>query len=89
MAIVIAAPKSQTARASFLWSFDDSHHTKESVFKFTNKQNLWIDFKNIWDMCKMKDVEDVEERNKHKLELGVKLKVDGASGIHNSVVEAT
>ena len=67
--IVMTAPESGTTTISFLWPFEDSRDTEEAVFKFTNKQNLSVDFENIWDMCKMKDIDDVEERNRNKLEI--------------------
>ena len=37
---------------------------EEAMFKFTNNQNLSIEFENIWEMCKMKHV---EKRSRHKL----------------------
>ena len=64
-AIVHAAPNSDANQPSFQWPFEAD---KEEVFKFVNKDNLEVDFADIYDAAKMKDIYDVAERRCHSLE---------------------
>ena len=64
-AIVLTVPDSNASEASFEWPFEAN---KEGVFKFVNKDNLEVDFTEIFDAAKMKDVYDVAERRRHSLE---------------------
>lgn len=64
-AIVRGAPNSDASRPSFEWSFEVN---KEGVFKFVNKNNLKVDFTEIFNATKMKDIYDVAERRRHSLD---------------------
>jgi hypothetical protein len=63
-AIVRAAPNSDGNKPSFEWPFDV---TKEAVFKFVNKDNLKVDFAEIFDAAEMDDIYNVAERRRHSL----------------------
>ena len=77
--IVIAAPE---LRSLFPWHFRHSYRGGVQI----HKQNLSIDFENIWNMCKMKDV---EECSRHKLGIeDVKLGSMALVEFINSVLEA-
>ena len=64
-AIIFAAPNCEASKSSFEWPFKDN---KKGVFKFVNKNDLQIDFAEIFDAAKMKDIYDVDERQRHSLE---------------------
>jgi hypothetical protein len=63
--IILAAPNCEASKPSFEWPFEDN---KEGVFKFVNKDDLQVDFAEIFDAAKMKDIYDVDERQRHSLE---------------------
>ena len=64
-AIVLAAPNSDASRPSFEWPFEVN---KEGVFKFVNKDNLKVDFAEIFNAAEMKNAYDLDERRHHSLE---------------------
>jgi hypothetical protein len=64
-AIVRAAPNSEASKQSFECPFEVN---KEGVFKFFNKDNLKVDFTEIFDAVKLKNIYDVAERRRHSLE---------------------
>ena len=64
-AIVLAAHNCEADRPLFEWPFEVN---KEGVFKFVNKDNLKVDFAEIFDATEMKDIYDLDERRCHPLE---------------------
>ena len=64
-AIVLAAPNCDASRPSFEWPFEAN---KEGVFKFVNKDNLKVDFAEIFNAAEMNNAYDLDERRRHSLE---------------------
>ena len=62
---MLAAPNCDASSPLFEWPFEVN---KEGVFKFVNKDNLKVDFAEIFDAAKMKDIYNIEERRRHSLE---------------------
>ena len=63
--IILAMLNCDVSRTSFEWSFEVN---KKEIFKFINKDNLKIDFAEIFDIAEMNDIYDVNERWRHSLE---------------------
>ena len=64
-AIVCAAPNSDANKPSFEWPFNVN---KDGVFKFVNKDDLEVDFAEIFDATEMDDIYDITECRHHLLE---------------------